>query len=69
MGDILSNYVLYPLVLKITDSYYLYSLILPYIATLGEFVDKDVLSWSFYRGIVKLLSSIRLVNNLEKKIK
>ncbi|KAL5255186.1 hypothetical protein ACHWQZ_G014577 [Mnemiopsis leidyi] len=36
MGDILSNYVLYPLVLKITDSYYLYSLILPYIATLGS---------------------------------
>lgn len=36
MGDVLSNYVLYPLIVKVTDSYYLYSCILPYIASMGS---------------------------------
>ena len=41
MGDVLSNYVLFPLVLKLTNSYYLYSCILPYIASLGKFSLDD----------------------------
>lgn len=37
MGDVLSNYVLYPLILKISDPYYVYQCILPYISNIGLF--------------------------------